>query len=147
MLEAGRRPHLILKPLHPPRVQQPRKREDLERHAPSERNLVGFVDDSHASAGDLPHDTKIAQCAVDQRIVAVWRKREIAVPRQRPQAVNVLTERSVFATHRQAGQFPHGREKRILWLVKRFESGPARCAQLHMLVERQVSLCVQPARD
>ena len=36
-------------------------RQDLQRHVPAQALLHRLVDDAHAAAGDLPHDSVIAQ--------------------------------------------------------------------------------------
>ena len=128
MLEAGRRPHLVLKALHPAGSRRPRKREDLERHAPAERDLPRFVDDAHSAAGDLPHDAKVSQSAVELTGRCRSTKTEDRRAVQRFEPVDFLTERTACGTHRQGGQFPHGGKKSILRLVERFERGLARRA-------------------
>ena len=44
-------------------IEHGRKGQDLQRHAPMQRDLLRFVDDSHAAAADLADQTKIADDA------------------------------------------------------------------------------------
>ena len=42
-------------------VERGRKRQDLQGHAASQRQLDGLVDDAHAAPADLAHDLEVAQ--------------------------------------------------------------------------------------
>jgi hypothetical protein len=54
---------LELKPPLLLRVDRGRERQDLQRHAPAQGDLLGFVDDAHAAAADFADDPEIAQRA------------------------------------------------------------------------------------
>jgi hypothetical protein len=61
VVQPGRRPRLALEAMHLPVACQRPRRQDLERHAPAERLLLGLVDDAHAAPPDLAHDAVLAQ--------------------------------------------------------------------------------------
>ena len=57
---------LVLETLQLLGIQRRREGQHLQRHPPTQRNLLRFVYDAHAVAADLPQDTKITQCAGDR---------------------------------------------------------------------------------
>ena len=73
MFEAGGRSGFVVKSLELAGIEQRRKREHLQGHAPAERNLLGLVHDSHPAASDLAEDPKIAQGAADDRALVLFR--------------------------------------------------------------------------
>ena len=63
VVQAGGGLGLELEPLQLPRVHRRGNRQDLQRHAAAERDLLGLVDDPHAAPADLADDAEIAQHA------------------------------------------------------------------------------------
>ena len=61
VVQPRRRPRLPLEPQHLLGVGQGRIGQDLQRHAPAERLLLGLVDDAHAAPADLAEDPVVAQ--------------------------------------------------------------------------------------
>jgi hypothetical protein len=61
VLQSGGGQGLVLEAGELPLVEHPGKGKRLERDAPLQRNLLGFIDDSHTAAADLADDAKIAQ--------------------------------------------------------------------------------------
>ncbi len=63
MVQLGSGLSLILEALELPGVQRGSERQHLEGNPPVERELVRFVDHTHAAPADFPDDLKIAQPA------------------------------------------------------------------------------------
>ena len=63
VVQAGGGLGLDLEPLELPGVERRGERQDLQRHAAAERDLLGLVDDPHAAAADLAEDAEVAQDA------------------------------------------------------------------------------------
>ena len=61
VVQAGGGLGLDLEPLQLPRVHRRGERQDLQRHAAAERELLGLVDDPHAAPADLAEDPEVAQ--------------------------------------------------------------------------------------
>ena len=61
MFQRGRRPRLVLKSTEPLWFQSGGPREDLDRHAAIQRDLLGRVDNAHASSPDLVQNPKVLQ--------------------------------------------------------------------------------------
>ena len=52
VVQAGRRPRLVLEALETPRVHRRGERQHLQRHPAAQRHLLRLVDDAHAAAAD-----------------------------------------------------------------------------------------------
>ena len=61
VVQPRRGPRLPLEPQHLLGVGQGRIGQDLQRHAPAERLLLGLVDHAHAAPADLAEDAVVAQ--------------------------------------------------------------------------------------
>ena len=61
VVQAGRRPRLVLEALQPPRVHRRGERQHLQRHAPAQRQLLRLVDHAHAAPADLADDAEVAE--------------------------------------------------------------------------------------
>jgi hypothetical protein len=61
VVQAGRRPRLVVEALQLPRVHRRRQRQHLQRHPAAKRDLLGLVDDAHAAAPDLADQPAVAQ--------------------------------------------------------------------------------------
>ena len=60
MVQSGRRPSLAAEPLLDSPVAGHVARQELQRHAAAQRDLLGLVDDAHAPPADLAEDPVIA---------------------------------------------------------------------------------------
>ncbi len=87
--------------LQMPGVERGRKRQDLQRHAASQRQLDGLVDDAHSPPADLTHDLEVAQGVRRNGVIGIPRRlRRIARQRtcqgsglmDKLQAVEALAE-------------------------------------------------------
>src|SRR5262249_48879228 len=63
VMQACRGLRFVLEPLKLPAIQRRGERQYLERDAAAERNLLRFVDDSHAAAADLAEKLEVAEVA------------------------------------------------------------------------------------
>ena len=68
VVQLGRRPRLAAEPLAQLGVEPRVARQDLQRHVPAQRGLLGLVDHAHAAAADLAEDQVVADLA-DRRAV------------------------------------------------------------------------------
>ncbi len=66
VLERGGGPRLAPQPLECLRVPAELLRQELQRHAAAELQILGFVDDTHAAAAELPEDTVVRDRLADQ---------------------------------------------------------------------------------
>ena len=80
-----------------PAVEDCRERQDLQGHAPAQRDLLGLVDDAHAAPADFPQQTKIAQPPLVAGRRRIIRQRNvaagIAVGRWNPAAMSCNSSR------------------------------------------------------
>jgi hypothetical protein len=70
MVQAGRRPRLVLEALQVPRVHGRRERQHLQGHPPPQGELLRLVDHAHAAAAHLADDAEIAQGLRRRNVVA-----------------------------------------------------------------------------
>jgi hypothetical protein len=61
VLEVGRGLRFNLEPLSLLRFERGGERQDLEGHAPPQRDLLGLINDAHASAAQDADDSEISQ--------------------------------------------------------------------------------------
>ncbi len=66
VLERGGGPRLALQPLERLRVPAELLRQELQRHAAAELQILGFVDDAHAAAAELREDAVVRDRLADQ---------------------------------------------------------------------------------
>ena len=115
MVQFRGRSRLALEPLQLARFEKGRLRKNLDGDTAAQRALLGFVDDSHPAAADLPFDMKVAQVLGD---LSCLRRRSfrrgaslelqlLHLRDRRKQFANFLRQRRVFGnvfTYR--GMFP-----------------------------------------
>ena len=68
VVQARRRPRLVLEALQVARVHRRRERQHLQRHPPIQRDLLRLVDDAHAAPADLADDAEVAEDARRGRV-------------------------------------------------------------------------------
>ena len=61
VLQRGGGQGFIVEPLQLAGIENGSKREGLQRHPATQRDLLGFVDDAHSAATNLPADAEIAE--------------------------------------------------------------------------------------
>jgi hypothetical protein len=71
VLDLGSRQGLGLEALKATGVNGRGEREDLERDAPAERDLLGLIDDPHSAPAHLAQQAKVAQLADARRGIVV----------------------------------------------------------------------------
>jgi hypothetical protein len=86
VVQARRRPCLVMKALQMPRVHRRRERQHLQGHPPAQRELFRFIDNAHAAAADFVEDAEVAQRRRHGPIVGHRRgHRRLARPRETAQ--------------------------------------------------------------
>ena len=83
MLHLGRGLGLVLEAADLLRVVPGGERQDLQRDAPPQRNLLRLVDDAHAAAADLAHQPEVADRLRQLRHAAGQRNRRRRLRRDR----------------------------------------------------------------
>jgi hypothetical protein len=63
VVQRSRRLRLILEALELLGVERGGEREDLQRHPPAQRQLLGLIDDAHAAPAHLAEQAKVPQAA------------------------------------------------------------------------------------